>query len=148
MPRPEHPPCVHGDRIYGVVLGGREDRPSATSGSPYSCPSSTGDVHAFRAGRSPVFAASSPVASALPWYVVQLEAETRDATADLAVTAVAVFDLLATTVAAVDLPVTTVADVPHDDNATVSTAPAADHAHTRPQAERKAPPSAANPASC
>jgi hypothetical protein len=48
-------------------------RPSATSGSPYNCPSRVDEVQAFREGRSFVCTAGTPVASAFPWYVVQLE---------------------------------------------------------------------------
>ena len=48
-------------------------RPVASSGSPYTWPSSTGDVHAGFGGLKVTPEVSAPVPSGLPWYTVHEE---------------------------------------------------------------------------
>src|SRR5271156_935096 len=114
-------------------------RPSATSGSPYSCPSRTDEVQARLEGRSLVCAASTPDASAFPWYVVQLEPklETRGTGLDLAAPAVA----LAAVVAAE--PVTEEPQPKQQSAAAVTAVPTARGPLRRPRTPRPAAPSQA-----
>jgi hypothetical protein len=110
-------------------------RPSATSGSPYSWPSSVGEVQARREGRSLVRAVSTPVASAFPWYVVQLEPkpETLDRGLDLAAPAVA-----SPTVVAAEPGAEEPQPKQHSD-AAVTAAPTATRALTRLRTPRPTP---------